>query len=142
MPPMFSAIRVGGKRLYEAAREGKEVERAARPVTVERFDLERDGGGGQDVRFYVTCSKGTYVRSLAHDLAAAAGTAAHLTALRREAIGEYRVDNAWNVEELSNLLREHRDRVRGAPKGTVGGGESGGAGGAAPPSPEPAQPAT
>lgn len=112
VPPMFSAIRVGGKRLYEAAREGKEVERAARRVTVDRFDLERDSEESQDVRFYVVCSKGTYVRSLAHDLGEAAGTAAHLTALRREAIGEYRVDNAWGIEELAERLREQRDQRR------------------------------
>jgi len=110
---MFSAIRVGGKRLYEAAREGKEIERAARRVTVDQFDLERAESSGQDITFYVTCSKGTYIRSLAHDLGVALGSAAHLTALRREAIGEHRVENAWSIEDLSCKLTDMKQKIRG-----------------------------
>lgn len=68
MPPMFSAIRVKGKRLYESAREGKVVERAARSVNVSQFDLTADAADKQRVHFYISCSKGTYIRSLAHDL--------------------------------------------------------------------------
>ena len=68
MPPMFSAIRVKGKRLYESAREGKVVERAARSVHVSQFDLTEDAEDKQKVHFYISCSKGTYIRSLAHDL--------------------------------------------------------------------------
>ena len=68
MPPMFSAIRVKGKRLYESAREGKVVERAARNVHVSQFDVTRDEADPQKVHFYISCSKGTYIRSLAHDL--------------------------------------------------------------------------
>ena len=67
-PPMFSAIRVKGKRLYESAREGKVVERAARSVNVSQFDLTPDADDRQRVHFYISCSKGTYIRSLAHDL--------------------------------------------------------------------------
>lgn len=67
-PPMFSAIRVKGKRLYESAREGKVVERAARSVHVSQFDVSQDEADPQKVHFYVSCSKGTYIRSLAHDL--------------------------------------------------------------------------
>lgn len=68
IPPMFSAIRVKGKRLYESAREGKVVERAARSVHVSQFDLTEDAEDKQKVHFYISCSKGTYIRSLAHDL--------------------------------------------------------------------------
>lgn len=68
IPPMYSALRVKGKRLYESAREGKVVERAARPVHVYRFDLSPDAEDPQKVHFYIACSKGTYIRSLAHDL--------------------------------------------------------------------------
>lgn len=68
VPPMYSAIRVGGKRLYESAREGVEVERSARSVTVTALELTRDAGNARDVHFRVACSKGTYVRTLAHDL--------------------------------------------------------------------------
>jgi len=67
-PPMFSALRVKGKRLYESAREGIVVERAARPVQVSQFDLTRDAEDSQKIHFYIACSKGTYIRSLAHDL--------------------------------------------------------------------------
>lgn len=102
VPPMHSAIRVGGKRLYESARKGEVVERTARPVRVDRFEVTQRG---QDVSFYVQCGKGTYIRSLAHDLAQKLDTTAHLTALRREAIGEHRVSEAWNVEELVDTLK-------------------------------------
>lgn len=68
IPPMFSALRVKGKRLYESAREGKVVERAARSVHVSQFDLTQDQTDPQQVHFYISCSKGTYIRSLAHDL--------------------------------------------------------------------------
>jgi tRNA pseudouridine55 synthase len=123
LPPMFSAIRVDGKRLYESARQGKEVERKPRKVTVERFDLERETQQSQDVKFYVVCSKGTYVRSLAHDLGRAAGTAAHLTALRREAIGEYRVQNAWPMEQLASMLYEQRQRLHAVEEKDAGEGK-------------------
>ena len=68
VPPMFSALHVKGKRLYELAREGKVVERAARSVNVSRFELTQDEADPQRVHFYIACSKGTYIRSLAHDL--------------------------------------------------------------------------
>ncbi|KAL4437495.1 hypothetical protein ABPG77_003476 [Micractinium sp. CCAP 211/92] len=112
LPPMYSAIKVGGQKLYEAARKGKEVERTPRTVTVDRFDLWRDEGDAQNVHFRVVCSKGTYIRSLAHDLGRALGSAAHLTALRREAIGEYRVQGAWDVEQLAGQVAEQRRRQR------------------------------
>ena len=61
-------VKIGGERLYKAARRGEAVERPARPVTVYEFRLERGGGRGRDVQFRIACSKGTYIRSLAHDL--------------------------------------------------------------------------
>ncbi|KAL0054757.1 hypothetical protein WJX82_001918 [Trebouxia sp. C0006] len=100
IPPMFSALRVKGKRLYESAREGIVVERAARSVRVSQFDLTRDAEDSQKIHFYIACSKGTYIRSLAHDLGQAVGSAAHLVALRREAIGKYNVKDAWTVDQL------------------------------------------
>ncbi|KAL4452098.1 hypothetical protein ABPG75_007760 [Micractinium tetrahymenae] len=111
LPPMYSAIKVGGQKLYEAARKGKEVERTPRTVTVDRFDLWRDEADAQSVHFRVVCSKGTYIRSLAHDLGRALGSAAHLTALRREAIGEHRVQGAWDVEQLAAQIAEQRRRM-------------------------------
>jgi len=108
LPPMFSAIRVGGKRLYEAARKGKEVERQPRKIHVSKFDLERDRESNREVNFLVECSKGTYIRSLAHDLGQAAGCGAHLTKLRRQKIGQYSVDDAWKIEDLVEAIHEQR----------------------------------
>jgi tRNA pseudouridine55 synthase len=115
LPPMFSAVRMGGKRLYEAAREGREVERQPRAVRVDSFQLERDSEAHQDVRFSIVCGKGTYVRSLVFDLGRAVGSAAHVTALRREAIGAIRVDGAWPMEELVAALEAQRQRLAAAP---------------------------
>lgn len=88
VPPMVSAVKVGGRRLYELAREGVEVERQARPVEIYRLELlEVTPGPYPEVRFRVVCGKGTYVRTLADDIAAALGGHAHLTALRRTRVG-------------------------------------------------------
>ncbi|MQB00624.1 MAG: tRNA pseudouridine(55) synthase TruB [Actinobacteria bacterium] len=84
VPPMVSAVRVGGERLYEKARRGEEVEREARKVYVTRFDIiDFTGGEEAEASFEITCSAGTYVRTLIHDLGVAVGTGAHMTSLRR-----------------------------------------------------------
>jgi tRNA pseudouridine55 synthase len=91
-PPVFSAIKKDGKRLYEHARKGEEVEIASRKVTIHEFEITRIAL--PEVDFRVVCSKGTYIRSLAYDFGAALNSGAHLTALRRTKIGEYNVANA------------------------------------------------
>ncbi|KAI8105071.1 hypothetical protein M9435_000243 [Picochlorum sp. BPE23] len=111
VPPMFSAIRVDGKRLYESARQGKEVDRKSRKVHVQTFDLTRHDETSPFVAFWVTCSKGTYVRSLAHDLGQLVGCGAHLTELRRECIGEYSVKDAWDMETLIEAVRDQKARL-------------------------------
>ncbi len=98
IPPMYSALKKNGKRLYTLARKGETVEREPRRVQVYNFTIN-------DVRlplvdFTVTCSKGTYVRSLVHDLGQALGTGAYVCALRRTAIGDYRVEDAWTIDRL------------------------------------------
>ena len=103
VPPMVSAIKRGGERLYQKARRGETIEIEPRPVTVTAFDLT--ARRGDDVDFRVACSKGTYVRSLAHDLGQALGVGAHLTALRREAIGPFRVDEAFALDALVAAAR-------------------------------------
>lgn len=110
VPPMVSALKVGGRRLHELARAGIEVERAARPVTVSRLDVElaqvagrRPGDAGPVLAVDVECSSGTYVRSLAADLGAALGGGAHLRRLRRLAVGTYGVEEAVNLEALEAL---------------------------------------
>lgn len=98
IPPMYSARRVGGERLYRKARRGEVVEREASQVHIWRFELT--GRRDAEVSFELECSKGTYVRTLAHDIGRKLGVGAHLVALRRTAIGPYRVERAWTLEEL------------------------------------------
>ncbi len=101
-PPLYSAVKVGGERLYKKARRGETMETPPRRVRIDAFELS--GREGADVSFVVRCSKGTYVRSLAHDFGAALGTGAHLVALRRTAIGPYRVEQAWTLDALGAAL--------------------------------------
>ena len=91
-PPVFSALKKNGKRLYEYAREGKEVEIKTRQITIEEFEIT--AVQMPKVQFRVVCSKGTYIRSLAHDFGAALDSGAHLSELRRTKIGDYNVNNA------------------------------------------------
>jgi tRNA pseudouridine55 synthase len=103
IPPMVSARKVGGRRLHELARAGIEVERAARPVTVERFDVSAPPRVESGVfRIEVDCSTGTYVRVLAADLGVALGGGAHLRNLRRTRIGSFAVDHARKLGELTD----------------------------------------
>lgn len=102
VPPMVSARKVGGRRLHELARAGIEVERAARPVTVARFDVHPGPGNETGVfRVEVDCSTGTYVRVLAADLGELLGGGAHLRNLRRTRIGSFGVDEARTLGEIS-----------------------------------------
>ncbi len=102
MPPMVSAVKVGGRRLHELARAGEEVERAARTVTVHRFEVA--AADRPDVlRIEVVCSAGTYVRSLADDLGRALGGGAHLRSLRRTAVGSFSLAEAGPVADAPLL---------------------------------------
>lgn len=102
VPPMVSALKVGGRRLHEMARDGIEVERAPREIVVENFELSpRDVADQWD--FDVTCSVGTYVRVLLSDLSMKLGTVGHLRALRRVSSGTHHVDNAYTLDDLSFL---------------------------------------
>jgi len=97
VPPMFSAVKVGGRRLHEIAREGGEVERAPRPVTVHRFDVTPTADP-QVWKADVECSSGTYVRTLAADLGTSLGGGAHLTGLRRLSVGSFTIDGARSMD--------------------------------------------
>lgn len=110
VPPMVSALKVGGRRLYQLARAGEEVERAARDVEVYQFDARLTAP--DEVGFEVACSTGTYVRVLLADLAGHLGTLAHLSALRRTAIGDLRVQDALRVDEIAALALTGRAPVR------------------------------
>lgn len=98
LPPMFSALKHKGKPLYKLARKGKEVEREPREVLIEQFDLTKIDL--PDIHFKIKCSKGTYIRAIANDFGIKLGTAGILSSLKREAIGEFSVDDAFNLEEF------------------------------------------
>jgi tRNA pseudouridine55 synthase len=102
VPPMVSALKIGGRRLYDLAREGKEVEREPRQVEITELTL-RDFAPGKypEADIEVVCGSGTYIRSLADDIAQSLGGRAHLTALRRTAIGPHRVADAITVDGLA-----------------------------------------
>ncbi|SDH39018.1 tRNA pseudouridine(55) synthase TruB [Myroides phaeus] len=97
-PPIFSALKKDGKRLYEHARKGEEVEIPTRPITIEEFELT--GQTIPNIDFRVVCSKGTYIRSLAYDFGLKLNSGAHLTALRRTKIGDYNIVNSVSLEEF------------------------------------------
>ena len=103
-PPAHSAIKVDGERLYEKARRGEEVELKARNVTISEFEITRVEL--PEVDFRVVCSKGTYIRSLANDFGAALNNAAYLSRLRRTRSGSFKAEDAWEVMELVNTIRE------------------------------------
>jgi len=106
IPPMYSAVKVKGQKLYKLARQGKEIERALRPVTIRRLDAL--AWALPDVNIEVVCSAGTYIRSLAHDLGQRLGCGAHLTALTRTAAGEFRLEDSHTLETLDALVRAGR----------------------------------
>jgi tRNA pseudouridine55 synthase len=111
VPPMVSAVRVGGRRLHELARAGVEVERAPRPVTVHRFDVSSQPGDPPDVySFGVECSSGTYVRSLVADLGRALGGGAHVRTLRRTAVGSFTQQDARPLGDI--VVRPPVDAMR------------------------------
>ena len=133
VPPIFSAVKVDGKRLYKNARTGEEVELPHRPVQIESFEvgplrpvpagqkealilsdrgatimLHPDYAEGVQVDFEVVCSKGTYIRSLANDLGQAADSGGYLSSLRRTGSGGFRAADAWEVGELIEWIKEVR----------------------------------
>ncbi len=101
-PPKYSAIKKNGVPLYKLARKGKDVEVKARPVHISQFDLTRVDFPHID--FESSVSKGTYIRSLAHDYGQALGNGAYLSALRRTRVGTFTVEGAWDVLELTDVI--------------------------------------
>lgn len=103
LPPVHSAIKQQGERIYEKARRGETVTVHPRPVTI--FEFEITEVNLPDVSFRVTCSKGTYIRSLANDLGQKLNCGGHLTSLRRTASGSFTVENAWQVDDLVTHIK-------------------------------------
>jgi tRNA pseudouridine55 synthase len=103
-PPAHSAIKIDGERLYEKARRGEEVELRLRNVTISEFEIT--GIALPEINFRVVCSKGTYIRSLVNDFGKALNNGAYLSKLRRTRSGDYKIDDAWEIMELVNTIRE------------------------------------
>lgn len=101
-PPIFSALKKDGKRLYEYAREGTHVELPTRTIEIFNFDIVSIAM--PQIQFRVVCSKGTYIRSLAHDFGKALSSGGYLSALRRTKIGDYNVDNALEPKKFNELI--------------------------------------
>ena len=110
-PPIYSAIKVNGKKLYEYAREGKEVEIKPRNVTIEKIELKNFNEQTQQAEILIKCSKGTYIRSIAHDLGQNLGVGAHLIKLVRTQAGKFRVENSVQLDGINvkeNLINPLR----------------------------------
>ena len=102
-PPIFSALKQNGKRLYEYAREGSKIEIPSRAVTITEFEITKIEL--PCIEFRIVCGKGTYIRSLAHDFGKSLNNGAHLSSLRRTKIGEFRVEDAISVLEFEKFIK-------------------------------------
>ncbi len=106
IPPMYSAIKVNGKKLYDIARKGGEVERKARNITI--HSLELIGRNGEDYCLDVTCSKGTYIRTLCHDMGQALGVGGTMSSLRRVRAGGFHLKDALTLEQVAEAVEQGR----------------------------------
>ena len=104
-PPSYSAVRVDGVRAYEMARRGDEVEMKSRKVMVREIEILKAEFPIVELR--IVCSKGTYIRSLAHDLGKVCGSGSHLSALRRTRVGDFRVEDGFKMDEIIGVLQEN-----------------------------------
>ena len=106
LPPMYSAVKVGGKRLYELAREGREAERQPRKITVYEAELREYCEDTREGKLYISCSKGTYIRTVIHDLGAALGCGGTMTSLCRVAAAGFALEDCFTMEQLSQIPAE------------------------------------
>jgi len=102
-PPIYSAIKVKGQRLYEKARKGEDVEIKKREINIYQFNI--DAISLPEISFTIHCSKGTYIRSIAYDFGKRLNSGAYLSSLRRLQIGEFSIDNAWNIKEFVKNIK-------------------------------------
>ncbi len=104
VPPAYSACKIDGRRAYDLARKGREVELKAKTLVIDEIELL--SFSPQEISIRTVCSKGTYIRALARDIGQALGSGAHLTALRRTRVGDITLDNCLSVADAANLIRE------------------------------------
>lgn len=106
IPPMYSAIKVGGKKLYELAREGVTIEREPRRVRIDDIEFLSFSPDKNEAEMYVKCSKGTYIRTLCHDIGAALGCGGCMSALERTASGKFRIEDSYTLEEVESMYAD------------------------------------
>ncbi|WP_346236231.1 tRNA pseudouridine(55) synthase TruB [Niabella insulamsoli] len=111
VPPIHSAIKKDGKRVYELARKGIDVKLEPRTITIQSFEI--DASALPEVAFKVVCSTGTYIRSLAHDFGQALGCGAYLSSLRRTKIGAFIVDDAFSIQDFDAAMRQRKQNAAG-----------------------------
>lgn len=114
-PPSFSACKVGGKRAYDLAREGREVELRAKPLRIDRIELTGCRLDEREISLRVVCGKGTYIRALARDIGLALQSGAHLTALRRTRVGDYALADCFTLDRFETWLDGQAIETEAAP---------------------------
>ena len=107
VPPIYSAIKVNGKKLYDYARAGKSIEIAPRDIEIYDIDIIKVDQKNKQISFRVRCSKGTYIRSLCEDIAVKLGTVGFMKELKRTMVGDFRIENAVTIKELQSKLNEN-----------------------------------
>ena len=106
VPPAYSACKIQGMRAYELARNGEEVNLKAKPLKIEEIEILSFDPEQMSLQLRIVCSKGTYIRALARDIGEALHSGAHLTALRRTQVGDYRCENCFTIESFEQWLGE------------------------------------
>lgn len=106
VPPVFSAVKIDGKRAYNLARKGRDVQLSAKPLEIPELQLLDFDTETYTMRLRIVCSKGTYIRALARDLGNALGSGAHLTALRRTRVGDYGIDDCLSLDDALKLIND------------------------------------
>jgi tRNA pseudouridine55 synthase len=108
LPPMYSAIKINGKRLYELAREGKEVERETRKVWIHNIQILNYDGDKHEISMLVDCSKGTYIRTLCHDIGEKLQCGGCMKSLLRTKVGQFTIDNSLKLSDISELVQQDK----------------------------------
>lgn len=119
VPPMYSALKHQGKALYEYARDGIDIPRPARQITIFNIELKRFEQGSHQFEIDVVCSKGTYIRTLAEDIGKALGCGAHLAGLRRLTTAHFKLEDAFTIEQLEKMSADKRDNILLRPDASV-----------------------
>ena len=111
IPPMYSAIKVNGKKLYEYARKGQTVEIAPRNIEIYEINLQEINKKTNEIKFKVSCSKGTYIRSICYDIAVKLGTIGYMKELNRTKVGRFSIENSITIEELENNKKNIEEKI-------------------------------